>query len=960
MNRIGIEVLERNARGGVWSYDMQTSEVVWSDGVYAVHGVDPAQYTPSIETALSFYTPESRRELSAALETAREHGSGYSLVAEIQRADGQRRYVQAIGQVELRQGKAPLVAGAFLDVHEQTRARNLERARERRLLDETRRWRTASENTGLGLLDFDVDADTCRVIGRFNQNIGLSDTDESVMPLAQWRAQVHADDRADLANAVDACLAGEKLSYVAEYRFHVPGRAEAWIKESGSRECIGGHTRLVGTVADITARKRADQALEQSRHRLRQTLSHAPIGIALVAQDGRWISANRALCAIVGYTETELLEMTFQDITHPDDLNADLAHLDELLAGSRTGYRMEKRYFQRNGDLIDVQLDVSLLRDEAGEPLYFISHIQDISDRKRDHHALFEASELAEVTFEAIGEGVIRIDADGCIREVNSAGADLLGVSRDDLMGAYFVDTVQFYAADELRQLDNPVAQVLAQGERVRVPIFTRLRRRDGQLLSISDSISPIHDDTGAIRGAVFVFQDISDARRMNDDLAHQASHDALTGLVNRRGFADALARTWSHVQAGTLQAFVMYIDLDRFKTINDACGHAAGDDLLRRIALRLRSLLRESDVLARLGGDEFAAIVHPRDAAGAETVAAKFVCSISDMGFMFNERRYPVGLSIGIAPLDRELQSTESALVHADAALYVAKDQGRGRYHFYADDRPVSATSARYLDNAQLIQAGLEQGLFTLYLQAVVNAEGQRVGYEALLRFDGPDGVVAPDEFLPAAQRLGMMQRVDQWVVGHALTLLEDGVALGPWPVSCFLSVNLSPISVADPDFGAELLARLDGCSLEPECLRFEITASDTLIGTHFPELIQALRARGHQVWFGGFTTGYNGFDMIKRAPVDGVKIDRALVRHIESDPINRAVVRSIADISRTLELGVIAEGVETDAVRHVLLKAGIPHLQGFLFQHPEPAATTLQTPTDDVPLIEARRPIK
>ena len=784
------------------------------------------------------------------------------------------------------------------------------------------------------------------MFGTFNQRVGLSDTEESVMRLKQWRDLVHADDRADLAAATDACVAGETSSYRAEYRFCVPGKSEVWIEESGSCEGVGDQARLMSTVADITTRKRAQELLDRSQRRLRQTLGHAPIGIALVSPDGYWLSANRELCRIIGYDEAQLLQGTFQDITHPDDLDADLEYLNEMLAGQRGGYRMDKRYFRKTGELIDVQLDVSLLRDEDGEPLYFISHIQDISERKRAHRALFEANELAEVTFEAIGEGVIRLDAAGTIVEVNSAAAHLLAVTREQLLGQSFEQTVQFYDPDEARQVANPVSRVLEHGDRVRVPIFTRLRRHDGQYLSIVDSISPIHDAAGVIRGAVFVFQDISDARRMNDNLIHQASHDALTGLPNRRGFNDELARTWTRVQQGALSAFIMSIDLDHFKTINDSCGHAAGDQLLHEIAQRLRSLLRESDVLARLGGDEFAAIVHSRDASGARIVADKFVRSIIDMGFVFEGRQHAVSVSVGIAPLGRNLQSSDAALIHADAALYVAKDRGRGRYHFYDVANRPDSDAGKYLDTAQLLHDGLEQNLFTLYLQAIVDTAGKPVGYEALLRFQGPEGIVEPTTFLPTAKRLGMLKRIDRWVISHALALLDDYQRQKLWPSACYLSVNLSPASVADPVFGTEVLALLDTWAPDPALLMFEVSENDALGAQHTPDLIHNLRNRGHRVWLDDFASGTHSFDLIKHAAVDGLKIDRSLVHDLENDAINRVVVRSIGDISRSLQLEVIAEGVETEAVRQLLLKAGMQRFQGDLFHRPEPPACALRAP--------------
>lgn len=949
MHRTAIDVLERHSKGGTWLFDMETQEIFWSDGVYKLHGVTRDQYTPDLDSALSFYMPESRVLLEAAIEQAMAEGSGWSLTVDIVRADGSLRHVQAIGQVEQRPGTAPLLAGAVLDIHEQTVTRRRAESLERQLAEESLRWRVAGENAGLGLIEIDFDQSNYRISGVFAQRIGLSESSDADIPRAQWISWVHPEDYVQRQQRLDAHMAGEAANYQMEYRLCLPEVGEIWVKEAGRRVDADTGRRLIGTLSDISERKIAESKVRHSQRRLRQTLRHAPIGIALVSPEGRWLTVNQTLCEIIGYDEVELLQTTFQDITHPDDLDSDLAHLGDLLAGRTRAYRMEKRYFHKQGHIVDIQLDVSLLRDDAGEPLYFISHIQDITERKRDHQALFQARELAEVTFEAIGEGVIRVDADGRITEANSAAQSLVGLAPLSpggglsLIGQAFGDMIQFFDPDREERMPDPMQDVLHTGERVRVPIFTRLRRRDGAFISIVDSISPIHDEDGGVRGAVFVFQDISEARRMTDELVHQASHDALTGLPNRRGFEESLARAWKRVRTSLLPAFVMYLDLDHFKIINDTCGHSAGDELLRQIALSFRSMLRETDVLARLGGDEFAAIVMSKDIEGAETVAAKFIRAAGDLGFTFEGRSYAVGVSLGIAALDPQLESTEAALMHADAALYVAKDAGRNRYHVYRPEQEQGATAAAYLNTAQLLQSGLEQNMFTLYLQAIVDATGARIGYEALLRFDGPNGVIGPDAFLPTAKRLGMMSRIDRWVVTEALTMVETFDRRGLWPSDCYLSINLSPVSLADPQFHAELVTLLDQRKIDAHRFVFEITESDALFGEHYPQLIQQLRDRGFHVWLDDFASGYNSFDMLKRASVDGLKLDRSFVIGIDQDPIDRAVIRSIGDVSAALSLEVTAEGVETQEVFELLRRAGVDRFQGYLFHRPEPAEAAL-----------------
>ncbi|MES1927069.1 EAL domain-containing protein [Salinisphaera sp. T31B1] len=941
MHDIAVDVLERHAKGGSWLFDLETRDIFWSDGVYNLHGLTRQSYTPALDTALDFYTPESRVQLEAALDAALADGSGWSLTLDIVRADGQLRHVQTIGQVEVRNDRAPLLAGAILDVHDQTEERLKNQALERRLAEDGVRWRMAGENAGLGLIEIDFSTDTYRISGAFVQRTGLGGLDRLEVPRSEWLSWIHPEDFDSRQQLIEAQSSDPSQGYIAEYRLRPPDGTELWVKEAG-RGIADDQSRIVGILSDIRERKESERALRHSRRRLGQTLQEAPIGIALVSPEGRWLTVNRSLCDMLGYDEPALLSTTFQQITHPDDLEADLANVQALLAGRIRAYRMEKRYYHRTGRIVDVQLDVSLLRDDQGEPLYFISHIQDITERKQEHAALFEARRLAEVTLEAIGEGVIRVDALGLITDINTAACSLLGVCEQALVGEPFERHVLFHDPDRDRRLPDPLAGVLRDGERVRVPIFTRLQRLDGSFISIVDSISPIHDENGAIAGAVFVFQDISDARRMTDELTHQARHDALTGLPNRRGFEDALTLSWQRLRASKLPTFVMYLDLDHFKTVNDTCGHAAGDELLRQISVKFRAALRESDVLARLGGDEFAVIIHAKDAHGAQVVADKLIRAARDLGFSFNQRRYAVGVSIGIAALTPDIEATATVLMHADAALYIAKDMGRNRYHVYQADHEQGAAAA-YMGTAQLLQSGLEQNLFTLYLQAIVDTTGRRIGYEALLRFDGPDGVIAPDHFLPTAKRLGMMSRIDRWVVTAALDLVAAYERRGLWPAETYLSINISPVSLADPQFHAELITLLDQRRPQAQRFVFEITESDALFGEHYPKLIQNLRQRGFRVWLDDFASGYNSFDMLKRAAVDGLKIDRSFVTDLQRDPINRAVIRSIGDVSRALHLGVIAEGVETVEVLELLTKAGVERFQGYLFHRPEPAETAL-----------------
>ncbi|MDA3919823.1 MAG: diguanylate cyclase [Salinisphaera sp.] len=561
MNDIAIDVLEKHGLGGTWWYDLDTREIWWSQGIYRIHNVDSERYVPTPETVVNFYEPESRLRVRSALEKAASDGTGWSLTLLLRRRSGELRYVYSMAEVEQRLGKAPLLVGAFFDVHEATVERIEEQAQAQRLQEQhSRRWRIASENAGLAIIDFD--SEHYCLSGELARQIGLSDGDEILLSTDDWERLVHTDDREVRQQRLRAHRAGETEFYVSEYRLCLPDSREVWVREAG-RQTVDGDT------------------------------------------------------------------------------------------------------------------------DSCG---HMIGALSDITDRKQAEQVVFQAKELAEVTFEAIGEGFIRVNGEGRITEINSAACALLGCPASDAIDQPFAQVVQLYDPAQDRRLPDPVEAVLAHSRRIRVPIFTRLRRHDGAQLSIVDSVSPIHASNGQLQGVVFVFQDISEARRMTDELVHQASHDPLTGLPNRREFQQALDAAWRRVRAGLAQIYLIYIDLDHFKDINDCCGHAAGDALLRKAATTLRAILRDSDILARIGGDEFAAIVYSRSSEGVETIAEKLIAAASGLRLHCAGRDVAVGVTLGVAELDPALASNQEALARADAALYTAKGKGRGQFHVYKD----------------------------------------------------------------------------------------------------------------------------------------------------------------------------------------------------------------------------------------------------------------------------------
>ena len=682
------------------------------------------------------------------------------------------------------------------------------------------------------------------------------------------------------------------------------------------------------------------QQAEASERRFRLTFENAPIGLATVSLDGRWLSINQALCAMLGYSENELMGKTFQDITHPDDLTQDLAHVQRLLDGKADRYRMEKRYFDRAGRVIHVQLDVAILRDERNQPLHFISQVQDITARKRSEASLHEAKELAQVTLSSIGDGVIRTDSSGFITFCNEAAAKILGMSPETVIGRPFRERVQLFADDGRLPIADPVARVLASGEGFRLDMFSGVRTAQGELRPISDSVSPVRDISGKIVGAVFVFQDVSDTHSLTEKLSHQARHDLLTGLPNRLAFEEKLAGCITDARLSGSAFCLLYLDLDHFKIVNDTRGHAAGDKLLRSIAEQLSARLRRDDYLARIGGDEFA-IILSGTVGTAQVLADELIAAMDKYQMVYADQVFKVGLSIGIAPITAVNSDAEVILAQADTACYAAKTHGRGRSQVYQADDAEILQVERTLDWAQRIQHAFEHQRFSVHLQQIVNREREVVGYEALIRMrDDAGQIIMPNAFLPAAKRMGWMSRIDQWMTSAVLALAADR----PAGMTTYFSLNLSAKSAGDPEFARSMLKLLDQHRISCDALRIEITETEQLQASETEaHLVGELRRRGFRVWLDDFGTGYNSFDLLKRMPVDGIKLDSSFTRDLLLDPVDRALSEAIISIAKTMQLEIIVEGVEDEATCAALLAMGADAMQGYLFHRAEPAMTVL-----------------
>src|SRR5215210_8052549 len=513
----------------------------------------------------------------------------------------------------------------------------------------------------------------------------LGYTEEELQALT-WQEITHPDDLAASSAYAHRIVEGKIPRYHLDKRFlHADGNT-VWASLSVSlvRDAEGEPLYFVSQIQDVTERKKFDSALRESEQRFRGSFESAATGMALVGTDGRFLRVNRSLSEIVGYPERELLGKTFQEITHPDDLDADLDQVRRMLDGEIRTYQMEKRYFHKEGHAVWALLSVSLVHDEEDEPLYFVSQIQDVSERKKVEEAFERLSQQHEMVLKSAGEGIFGLDLHGNVTFVNPAASDMTEWNTQDLLGRPMHKLLHHTKPDGTPYLSEecPIYAAFTTGT-------THSRddevfwRKDGTSFTVEYTSSPIFEDSGIV-GAVVTFRDITERKALEQQLHHQAFHDPLSGLPNRALFMDRLEHALTRANRRGNKVAVLFTDLDNFKVINDSLGHEVGDQLLVAVAERLKACLRPEDTAARLGGDEFTILVEEVDGVSDAVRVAERIAECLQPPFALEQHEVFSTTSIGIA-LSSPLQEQPADLLrHADLAMYRAKHKGKDRYEVF------------------------------------------------------------------------------------------------------------------------------------------------------------------------------------------------------------------------------------------------------------------------------------
>jgi diguanylate cyclase (GGDEF)-like protein/PAS domain S-box-containing protein len=776
-------------------------------------------------------------------------------------------------------------------------------------------------------------------------------------------ARIHTDDLANFLAADSAAWAAHSPSS-HELRIVRPDGCIRWMHlRSEPKRLADGRWVNHGFVEDVTERKESDAALRTLQNRFAVAFRASPIAASIAGvADGRFIEVNDKWQRDFGWTRAELMGRSSLDIgIWPDD--ASRRSWIEALGLAGHLYDHVTRWRRRDGALRDVSISAEII-DMDGEPCV-LAFVVDVTDRLQAERALAASEARNRAIVETANEGIWIIDPEARVSFVNQRMADMLGCTQDEVLGRSADDFM--YPED----LDAHREQIAKRREGKSGSYERRFRRRDGTELWTQVSGTAMMNPDGSYGGAFGMFTDIGHLKEQQRQLEHIAHFDVLTGIPNRVLLADRMHQALAQARRSSHLLAVCYVDLDGFKPINDAYGHAAGDRLLVEIAHRLREGLRGGDTVARLGGDEFVLLLGIERREECEVAVGRVLESIAQP-LTVAGRPVTISASIGVSLYPLDDADPDTLLRHADQAMYGAKQNGRNRYQLFDPERDREVRAHREaLDG---IAAALYAEEFVLHYQPKVNMrQGSVVGVEALIRWQHPQrGLLSPAEFLPVIEDTDLIVQVGEWVIDTALRQWQAWQAQG---LDLTVSVNIAARHLSQQDFMARLTGLLRAHpAVPPRRLELEVLETAALEDMgRIARVIEECRELGVTFALDDFGTGYSSLTYIKRLPADTLKIDQSFVRDMLRDPEDCAIVEGVIGLTRIFRRHVVAEGVETVEHGLLLLRLGCDVAQGFGIARPMPAAALAEWvrgwqpdpawvanagfnwPSDDLPLVIA-----
>jgi diguanylate cyclase (GGDEF)-like protein/PAS domain S-box-containing protein len=650
---------------------------------------------------------------------------------------------------------------------------------------------------------------------------------------------------------------------------------------------------------------------------------------------------NRQFASFVGIDHGELIGRRLADLVPPEYAELVSENIHRRLAGESAAERYEIDMVGLQGQVARLEIASTPIEYENASAL-LITGVEILPTMTGQALRLpAERSEPQALALSSLSEAIIATDKDGRIDYMNPAAEQLTGSTADAAAGKLLEDIVSLVDETDRRLLSDPVHQALTTGAAVNLSRRAlMLSRTNGSERSIELSASPMRNSARELVGAVVILHDVTELRGLTRQMSYQATHDALTGLVNRREFERRLEEGIESGHRGDGQHVLAYLDLDRFKLVNDTSGHLAGDGMLREVAKLLRDAVRDSDTVGRLGGDEFGILLVGCPLEKARQIADDVCRAVGDHRFVWRDKIYNIGASIGLVEISRESGTLEEMLVAADTACYVAKKQGSGRVVVYSARDEALARHTGEIQWLQRLQSALKENRFHLYQQVIVAAQGEDGGpaMEVLVRLQDESGHdLPPAEFMRAAERYRLMGLVDRWVVQTTLSALGRGaISVAP---EHSVAINISGQTLGDVQFLEFVVECLDSTGVTPGQVCFEIAESAVIANLdHARRFVGVLHGMGCQFALDDFGSGVGSFSNLKTLPLDYLKIDGSFIRNLARDSVNQAMVTAMIKLARTLNFKVIAEQVEDSAAEEAARRMGVDYLQGYAIGRPQP----------------------
>ncbi len=675
----------------------------------------------------------------------------------------------------------------------------------------------------------------------------------------------------------------------------------------------------------------------QGRDRLFRDFARTLTEIVII-HDEKILLANKSAASLIGLESAQLVGREIFDLVKPAYRALFRKTVATRLAGENAPSRIEMQLINGNQTGLWVEAQSSTIDFHGNRAILTVA--RDVSHRKSLEVSLSRSKRQAQYTLESISEGVITTDNDGHIDYMNLAAETIIGTNRDDAAGHRVGELFSLVDDADRRPLGDPVERCLAMRRRVNMGRRAVMVSSDGaHEHSVEITASPVRGPSNSISGTVVVFHDVSESRGLTRKMSYQATHDPLTGLVNRREFERCLDQAMDSAHAEEAVHIVFYMDLDRFKAVNDSCGHLAGDSMLREVAVLIKDQVRDSDFVGRLGGDEFGALLIGCPIEKSRQIATDICNAVADYRFVWQDKIFNIGVSIGLVEISHASGTLQDVMSAADSACYMAKQQGRGQVHVYSSRDEAVARERGDIQWLRQLQTALHEDRFELATQPIIAMSGKAdsgPSVEVLIRLnDGRSRPTNSAEFLRPAERYQMMPQIDRWVISAALAAVSSGEIKLPAHRSC--AINLSSQTLGDEAFLGFVVDALDRSGVSPSSVCFEVTEAAILSNVqHAQRFIEVLHGIGCEFSLDDFGSGLGSFSSLKHLPIDYLKIDGTYTHNLQFDLVNQEIVAAMIRLARTMQFRVVAEQVEHQEDFDWLRDIGVDFVQGHFVESP------------------------